>query len=94
MNKSILDQFESRFGNPHIYVKSPGRANIIGEHTDYNHGLVLPFAIKQCIHMYIGQNQSGVLRIFASDINDFIEVDLSDLKYQKTVGQGILSMHW
>ncbi len=84
MKYNILEQYKSGFENPRIYVKSPGRANIIGEHTDYNNGLVLPFAIKQCIHMYIGQNQMGFLRIFACDINEYVEIDLIQLEFQKT----------
>jgi len=82
MKNNILAQFNSRFGNPHIYVKSPGRANIIGEHTDYNNGLVLPFAINQCIHMYMSKNEIGLLRVFAFDINDSAEVNLKELKFQ------------
>jgi len=78
MNHNILEQYKTRFEKPEIYVRSPGRANIIGEHTDYNNGLVLPFAIKQCIHMYVGQNQLGLLRIFAADLNEYEEINLRD----------------
>jgi galactokinase len=84
MRYNILEQYQSRFNHPQIYVKSPGRANIIGEHTDYNHGLVLPFAIKQCIHMYLGKNDKGRLRIFAYDLNESAEIDLTQLEYQNS----------
>ena len=84
MKNKILAQFNIKFQNPQIYVKSPGRANIIGEHTDYNHGLVLPFAIEQCIHMYIGQNSMGLLRIYAYDIDESTEIHLSKLSFQNS----------
>lgn len=83
MKNSVLEQYNFRFQKPQIYVKSPGRANIIGEHTDYNHGLVLPFAIKQCIHMYIGQNQTRKIRVFATNLNEYEEIELSQLEFQK-----------
>lgn len=82
MKYSILEQYNSKFTNPQIYVKSPGRANIIGEHTDYNHGLVLPFAINQCIHMYIGKNNTKKLRLFANDLEEYQEIHLERLKFQ------------
>ena len=84
MNISILDLYKSKFKNPQIYVKSPGRANIIGEHTDYNNGLVMPFAIEQRIHMYLGKNQQGLLRIFARDLDESVEFNLSQLAFQNT----------
>jgi len=83
LNINILEKFKSTFGNPHIFVKSPGRANIIGEHTDYNNGLVLPFAIDQSISMYLAPNNKKVLRMIAMDIDDQDEVDISSLSYQK-----------
>lgn len=45
---SIVQAFEKRFGgSPDVVVRAPGRVNIIGEHTDYNHGFVLPMAIER-----------------------------------------------
>lgn len=83
MKNNILEQYTLRFRNPKVYIKSPGRANIIGEHTDYNNGLVLPFAINQSIHMFIGQNQTGLMRVLASDIDEYAEIDMSQLEFQK-----------
>lgn len=82
MKDNILKHYHSRFSNPQIYVHSPGRANIIGEHTDYNHGLVLPFAIEHAIHMYLGRNELGLMRLYAIDIDEYAEIDLSRLDFQ------------
>ena len=50
MNKIALkvqQAFETRFGNrPTHLIKAPGRVNLIGEHTDYNGGFVLPLALE------------------------------------------------
>ncbi len=81
MKNRILEDYKKQFGIPQIYVKSPGRANIIGEHTDYNHGLVLPFAIEQAIGMAIGTNNLGKLRMVALDIEDNYSIDISDLSF-------------
>lgn len=83
LKNRILEQFKNKFGSPVIYVKSPGRANIIGEHTDYNDGLVLPFAIKQSIYFYLRSNNSGVLRAYASDLDESLEISIKDISFQK-----------
>ena len=44
--EKISDGFQKHFGSgPDIIVRCPGRVNLIGEHTDYNDGLVLPIAL-------------------------------------------------
>ena len=46
--RDTIRQFEKRFGRePEWLVTAPGRVNLIGEHTDYNHGFVLPMAIER-----------------------------------------------
>ncbi|MEM9545982.1 MAG: galactokinase [Bacteroidota bacterium] len=82
MKNKILEHFQTRFDSPKFLVKAPGRANIIGEHTDYNHGLALPFAIDQHIVMVFGENSLGRLRIFAADIDAYEEIEITNLAYQ------------
>ena len=82
MKDRILETYGTEYGKPQIYVKSPGRANIIGEHTDYNHGLVFPFAIEQAVSMAIGFNDVGKLRMIALDIDESKELDLSKIEFQ------------
>ncbi len=48
--KSILECFQTHFGTaPALLVRAPGRINLIGEHTDYNEGFVLPAAIDRAV---------------------------------------------
>ena len=45
-SESVLKCFEAKYGNaPEYLVRAPGRVNLIGEHTDYNDGYVMPLAI-------------------------------------------------
>ena len=82
MKDKIIDTYKKRFGQCQIYVNAPGRANIIGEHTDYNHGLVLPFAIEQSIGMAIGQNSLKKLRLVALDVDEEFEMDLMNISFK------------
>jgi len=86
MNESIISKIKSDhrkfFSEACIMVKAPGRANIIGEHTDYNHGLVLPFAINQGIYFIVSKNQKAKLRITAHDINENYESAINPLEYR------------
>jgi len=78
--------FESHFGNPTVQVFSPGRANIIGEHTDYNEGYVLPFAIGQGIWFLAAANSTSVMNIIAANTGEIARVDLSDHSYIPVFG--------
>lgn len=70
--------FVETFGNaPEKIVLSPGRINIIGEHIDYNDGFVLPAAIDKIICFAFSKNNSKISKIYAIDINEEFEVDLT-----------------
>lgn len=60
----LADRFAQRYGSAPVGVWSaPGRANLIGEHTDYNNGFVLPFAIDDRTWCAARPNQTGMLRV-------------------------------
>lgn len=69
----INKEFESRFGGEPVIVKSPGRVNLIGEHTDYNDGFVLPSAIDKTIVFAIAPNGTDRGRFYSVDMNDSYE---------------------
>lgn len=51
---AVFDYYSSRYGRPTVFISAAGRANIIGEHTDYHEGYVMPFAIDTGIHFCAG----------------------------------------
>lgn len=68
--EQIYQSFQSHFGTPEYTVFAPGRANIIGEHTDYNDGFVLPFAIDQGVWFYARKTALPQLEIIACNTDE------------------------
>lgn len=66
---NIQTEFRDRFGSSPIVVESPARVNLIGEHTDYNNGFVLPAAIDKMIVMALAANNMNCMRLFAADMD-------------------------
>ena len=63
-----IPEFENTYGRPPRWiVAAPGRVNVIGEHTDYNDGFVLPMAIERYTVMAADISQSSAPRIFIHD---------------------------
>lgn len=72
MTEKILTKFNELFdGNPSLYA-SPGRVNLIGEHTDYNEGFVLPGAIDKAIYLAIRPNQTSSINAFSLDYDQLV----------------------
>jgi len=75
--EQVTAEFERRYGEaPAIVVRAPGRVNLIGEHTDYNDGFVLPMAIDRAV--WIALRPSGSVRVIARslDFDETIEFSL------------------
>ena len=66
--KQIFELFAKNFGSKPIIIHSPGRVNLIGEHTDYNDGFVLPAAIDKKIVMAMAPNSENLIRLVAADL--------------------------
>jgi galactokinase len=76
--EKIISAFQHHFSSKPMLVRSPGRANLIGDHTDYNNGFVLPAAIDQSIIMAISPNRLHKVRAVALDVeNQHFEADIS-----------------
>lgn len=56
-------------------ISAPGRINLIGEHTDYNEGYVLPAAINKSILFGINKNDVNTYRFYASDLDEYYETN-------------------
>ena len=82
---AIRTQFLNHFNqNPALVVKSPGRINLIGEHTDYNHGFVLPAAIDKFIEVAIGKRSDGAIHMVALDLGETIILPIDNLRPHAT----------
>ncbi|MCR4663894.1 MAG: galactokinase [Paludibacteraceae bacterium] len=75
----VIKYFNERFGSEKcsVYV-SPGRINLIGEHTDYNGGFVFPGAVEQCIVAAIAPNGTNRVRAYSIDLTDYAEWEVDD----------------
>jgi len=71
--------FHERFGRPAtLLVAAPGRVNLIGEHTDYNDGLVLPMAIDRYTVIAAAESDGKKSRFFSSLMNEQYDFSLPD----------------
>lgn len=76
--KTITESFKQVYkstGSP-LIVRSPGRVNIIGEHTDYNDGFVLPAAIDKAAWVAVTKRKDNIVSLFATDFNEGHETTL------------------
>ncbi len=81
MQDHILSIFQQRFSGQPLMIHAPGRINLIGEHTDYNKGFVLPAAIDKGIVFAIAANDQGnTCRMYAADLDEYYEFDLTNFK--------------
>lgn len=83
MNLLIQDAgryYREQFGEPELIIRSPGRINLIGEHTDYNGGFVLPAAIDNAVYVSIGKRTDGKIALYSVDYQEHFEIELSGLQ--------------
>lgn len=83
----LLERFRAVHGEHAVLVQAPGRVNLIGEHTDYNEGFVLPSAIEFRTQIAIARRSDRRLRITSENYGETVEFDLDDMP---ATGRG----HW
>ncbi len=77
---TISPYFEEYFGQkPTVVAASPGRVNLIGEHTDYNNGFVLPMALNNINVVAVAPSPTGKHRWIGSLGDTMIEIDPADV---------------
>ncbi|MBR5878934.1 MAG: galactokinase, partial [Akkermansia sp.] len=77
--ETISPYFEQYFGHkPTVVAASPGRVNLIGEHTDYNNGFVLPMALNNINVIAVAPSPTGKHRWIGALGEDMIEIDPAD----------------
>ena len=80
----IVKKFKELFKKEPLLIRSPGRINLIGEHTDYNDGFVFPAAIDKEIHFAVAKNDINMFRFYALDLQESFELKVNDLARTKT----------
>jgi len=81
LNELLTQKFKDHFGeHPALLVRAPGRINLIGEHTDYNNGFVLPAAIDKAIYFAISPRNDQKCILYAYDLDDSYEFTLDNLQ--------------
>ncbi len=86
-NEELRAHFEHRFGRPAAFIaRAPGRVNLIGEHTDYNDGFVLPAAIERETRIAAAPRGDGVVHLIALDLRRETRFALDDVRRSPTEG--------
>lgn len=80
MINSIGNLFNQHFEEPEVIVRSPGRINLIGEHTDYNYGFVLPGAIDKQALIAASLRDDDEIHLYAHDLKERFTIRLNELK--------------
>ena len=76
--EELKSLFNQRFGNEGVVYTSPGRINLIGEHTDYNGGFVFPGAIDSGIYACIRLNGTDKVCAYSIDKEDYCEFGMNE----------------
>lgn len=70
--------FKRRFGREPLLFRAPGRVNLIGEHTDYNDGFVLPAALDLATYVAIAPRSDHLIHVHSTDLESWFMFDLDD----------------
>jgi galactokinase len=79
MEEKLKEIFVNKFATTPLIVKSPGRINLIGEHTDYNDGFVLPASIDKYAYVAIQKRDDDKISLYSIDFEEQHEASLNDL---------------
>jgi galactokinase len=92
---TVRQAFLERFGGlPDVVVRAPGRVNLIGEHTDYNDGFVLPMAIDRAVWIALRATSDGHVRVHGVDVEEEGEFSLSAVSDAGPPAPGTVSQGW
>ncbi|MBQ4515806.1 MAG: galactokinase [Clostridia bacterium] len=88
--QELKKEFESLYGaGGEIRIfHSPGRVNLIGEHTDYNGGYVFPAALSMGSTIALRLRNDNIVRMKATDLDDIVEIDINALENYRDLSWG------
>jgi galactokinase len=77
----IGQKFQQNYGyRPLVETRAPGRVNLLGEHVDYNQGIVLPAAIDRSVHLAAAPTSDGIVSLNALDLSESVSFKLSEVE--------------
>jgi galactokinase len=82
----VIEAFEHRYRSTPDVARAPGRVNLIGEHTDYNSGLVLPIAIDLACYAASAPNRDGLLRVYSENLHQARQWPIDQLGNRRPCG--------
>src|SRR5213079_1634761 len=75
----LVKDFEARFGRTPRCYRAPGRVNLIGEHTDYNDGFVMPIALDRCTWVAAAPRVDRTVVVHSREYDETVTIDLDAL---------------
>ena len=79
----IEQTFRKLYSRDPLLVRSPGRVNLIGEHTDYNMGFVLPAAIDKSIYFAVAPRKDLTCSVYSVDMDDSVEFSIDRYEHSE-----------
>ncbi|MBC6992404.1 galactokinase [Hymenobacter sp. BT491] len=79
LSQAVAATFRQHFGSTPLVVRAPGRVNLIGEHTDYNQGFVLPAAVDKEIYFAVALNNTTDINLYSSDLQEALSLPVADV---------------
>jgi galactokinase len=87
VREKLLQAFRGQFDSEaEFIVRAPGRVNLIGEHTDYNDGFVMPLAIERATWLALRRRTDGRVVLHSTDFGDSDELDLASVNQKEANG--------
>jgi galactokinase len=83
MKQIIAKKFQELYGKKPLIIAAPGRVNLIGEHTDYNEGFVLPGAIDKKMYVAVAANGTDTINLYANQYQQSFSFSIKDIKAEK-----------
>ena len=96
LKDTVTQAFKDKFGEePQIIVRAPGRVNLIGEHTDYNDGFVMPMALNRAMWIALRPVNTPSVNIYSLDFDEYISFTLDNFaKGKPSPAEYVKGMAW
>lgn len=80
LQQQVTEEFQRRYGEaPTLVIRAPGRVNLIGEHTDYNDGFVMPLAIDRAAWIAARPRNDSYVTLYSLDFEQMAEFSLEEI---------------